>query len=47
MFIFEIVLGFLCVIFYLWIGIFIGKNYGSFENFVLCCLESLKKRMNK
>jgi len=32
------------VIFYLWAGIFIGRKFGTFENFVLAVLEELKKK---
>jgi len=41
----EIIIGFTCVIGYLWVGIYIGRTFGTFEKFVLTILEKLKERI--
>ena len=47
MIVFEAIIAVLCVIGYLWMGIFIGRNYGSFENFVICILQLIKNNMEQ
>lgn len=46
-FIIQIIIGIVGVIGLLCIGIYIGREHGSFEKFVLKVLDSLIKRMEK
>lgn len=41
----EIIIGTFSVIGLLYIGIIIGREFGTFENFILKFLESIKSRM--
>jgi len=41
----EVIITILCVLGLLWEGIWIGRNFGTFENFVLKVLEHMKNKM--
>lgn len=41
----EIIVGFFCVVFYLRLGIFIGRKYGTFDKFVVHYLTLLEKKI--
>lgn len=43
-FIFEIIIGICSAIGLLFIGIYIGKKFGTFKNFILKILENFKQR---
>lgn len=44
-FIIECIIGMGGVIILLWIGIFIGREFGNFEKFVLYFLKKLEKQL--
>lgn len=35
------------VIFYLKVGMFIGKEFGTFENFIIAILNKIKRRIDE
>lgn len=41
----EIIVGVMCVIGYLWVGIYIGRTFCTFEKFVLAVLDKLNEKM--
>ena len=45
MIIIEGIIAICCVFVYFYVGVFIGKNYGSLEKFVLHYLESFRKQI--
>lgn len=42
----ESIVGVCSVIVLLWLGILIGREFGTFEKFVLTFLEELKRRLD-
>ena len=44
----ETIFGYLIVVFgvlfYLWFGCFVGREYGSFENFIKKCIKAYKEK---
>jgi len=41
----EIIISVTCVIGYLWVGIYIGRTFGTFDKFVLAILDKLQEKM--